>query len=394
MTASTGLYQVFRWVKYLTYALLSLNIWLFFSEELNSARFAIETGEEVALGVQLFSATLDTLAWVILLLLFELETAVIPDERLRGKIRFGIHGVRMLCTAAIVMAFLGYFGEWLTLLPSELLSGDACSRVTESWSVMIKLDDFMPLTAENCGQFGADTRIVLGLDQVMASPAGLLEGQRLALVDVINSAAWILVVILLEIEVRVLTRWGGASMPLSQVATFAKAVLYATLVAAAIYWGFKGDFLDFWDAALWLFAFVFIELNVFEWQQELRDQTSETPVSAELDLLAEVEVVVPQLLAQPQHLESLLCPPSLLRFERFFGDGLRKVHRFEVIVFQFAQSGIKQLFAWALGRDRCVSLTHKSPPDDFEQKTSTVAGWRHQSAEVTALQEIFWTEQV
>ena len=277
MTASTGLYQVFRWVKYLTYALLSLNIWLFFSEELNSARFAIETGEEVALGVQLFSATLDTLAWVILLLLFELETAVIPDERFRGMIRFGIHGVRMVCTAAIVMAFLGYFGEWLTLLPSELLSGDACSRVTEGWSVMTKLDDFMPLTAENCGQFGADTRIVTGLDQVMASPAGLLEGQRLALVDVINSAAWILVVILLEIEVRVLTRWGGASMPLSQAATFAKVVLYATLVAAAIYWGFKGDFLDFWDAALWLFAFVFIELNVFEWQQELRDQTSETP---------------------------------------------------------------------------------------------------------------------
>ena len=265
MTASTGLYQVFRWVKYLTYALLSLNIWLFFSEELNSARFAIETGEEVALGVQLFSATLDTLAWVILLLLFELETAVIPDERLRGTIRFGIHGVRMLCTAAIVIAFLGYFGEWLTLLPSELLSGDACSRVTESWSVMTKLDDFI------------DTRIVTGLDQVMASPAGLLEGQRLALVDVINSAAWILVVILLEIEVRVLTRWGGASMPLSQVATFAKAVLYATLVAAAIYWGFKGDLLDFWDAALWLFAFVFIELNVFEWQQELRDQTGEAP---------------------------------------------------------------------------------------------------------------------
>ena len=52
-----------------------------------------------------------------------------------------------------------------------------------------------------------------------------------------------------------------------------KVVLYATLVVAAIYWGFKGDFLDFWDAALWLFAFVFIELNVFEWQQEIRDQT-------------------------------------------------------------------------------------------------------------------------
>ena len=62
--------------------------------------------------------------------------------------------------------------------------------------------------------------------------------------DVINSAAWILVVILLEIEVRVLTRWGGASRPDGRaVANSFKVVLYATLVVAAIYWGFKGDFL-------------------------------------------------------------------------------------------------------------------------------------------------------
>lgn len=273
MNSALG-YQIFRWVKYLTYALLSLNIWLFLAEEIDSARFAIATGEEVAMGIQLFSATLDTLAWVILLLLFELETAVIPDERLRGPLRYGIHGVRMLCMLAIVMAFLGYFGEWRTLLPSELLMGDACARVSESWSYMVKLDDFVPLTAENCSQFGADTRLVSGLDSVIASPAGLLEGQRLALVDVINSAAWILVVILLEIEVRLLTRWGGGSRPMDRVANSLKIILYGTLVVAAVYWGFKGDFLDFWDAALWLFAFVFIELNVFEWQQEIRDQAS------------------------------------------------------------------------------------------------------------------------
>ena len=266
-------YQIFRWVKYLTYALLSLNIWLFLAEEIDSARFAIASGEDVVMGVQLFSATLDTLAWVILLLLFELETAVIPDDRLKGPLRFAIHGVRMLCTAAIVMAFLGYFGEWRTLLPSELLAGEACARVAEGWSYMVKLDDFVPLTAENCGQFGGDTRLVTGLDGVIASPAGLLEGQRLALVDVINSAAWILVVILLEIEVRLLTRWGGGSRPMARLANSLKVLLYTTLVVAAIYWGFKGDFLDFWDAALWLFAFVFIELNVFEWQQEIRDQT-------------------------------------------------------------------------------------------------------------------------
>ena len=267
-------FSLFRWVKYATYLLLSLNVWFFFVEEMDSARFAVASGEAVATGIQLFSATLDTVAWVILLLLFELETAVIPDHRLQGRLRFAIHGVRFVCTAAIVMAFLGYVGEWRTLLPSEALLGDVCARVAENWSVMIKLDDFVPLSLENCGQLAGDTRLVYGLDHVIASPAGLLEGQRLALVDVVNSAAWILVVILLEIEVRVLTRWGPASKTAARIANSLKAVLYTTLVVAAVYWGFKGDFLDFWDAALWLFAFVFIELNVFEWQQEIRERSS------------------------------------------------------------------------------------------------------------------------
>lgn len=266
-------FSLFPWVKYATYLLLSMNVWFFFTEELDSARFALASDDAMATGIQLFSATLDTVAWVILLLLFELETAVIPDHRLQGRLRLAIHGVRFLCTAAIVMAFLGYVGEWQTLLHSDPLGSDACARVSEGWSVMIKLDDFVPLSLENCGQLAADTRLVSGLEHVVASPAGLLEGQRLALVDVVNSAAWILVVILLEIEVRVLTRWGAASRPAAQITNTFKMMLYTTLVVAAVYWGFKGDFLDFWDAALWLFAFVFIELNVFEWQQEIRDRS-------------------------------------------------------------------------------------------------------------------------
>jgi hypothetical protein len=47
-----------------------------------------------------------------------------------------------------------------------------------------------------------------------------------------------------------------------------KVLLYGILFAAAVYWGFEGDFLDFWDAFLWLFAFFFIEQNLFAWQAE------------------------------------------------------------------------------------------------------------------------------
>ena len=88
--------------------------------------------------------------------------------------------------------------------------------------------------------------------------------------DVINSAVWLLVVLLLEVDVRLQERglYEGLALTLS---TGAKVILYSLLLLAAIYWGLKGDFVDFWDALLWLVAFVFIELNVFEWRQEEKE---------------------------------------------------------------------------------------------------------------------------
>jgi hypothetical protein len=47
-----------------------------------------------------------------------------------------------------------------------------------------------------------------------------------------------------------------------------KNVLYSILLFAAIYWGIFGDFLEFWDAFLWIVAFVFIEMNLFDWKKE------------------------------------------------------------------------------------------------------------------------------
>ena len=85
---------------------------------------------------------------------------------------------------------------------------------------------------------------------------------------------WLLVVLILEIDVRLQEhdRFEGLALKLSN---FFKVLLYSTLFYAAVYWGIKGDFVDFWDAFLWLIAFVFIELNVFEWRQEAIEEAEQ-----------------------------------------------------------------------------------------------------------------------
>jgi len=91
------------------------------------------------------------------------------------------------------------------------------------------------------------------------------------MVDIINSTDWIIIVLILEFDVylQLHNKLEGKVYKISQII---KAVLYSVLFINAIYWGFKGDFVDFWDAVLWILAFFFIEMNIFQWHEEKEEE--------------------------------------------------------------------------------------------------------------------------
>lgn len=269
-------YRLFKAVKYLVYLLLGLNVYLFLQEDLGTLAVTFAEGIEPGELIQAFSATIDTAVWVILLLMFELETAVLKDANIRGWVKWGLHGLRGLCYIALVYALYGYWQEVATLYQvSPLAVADACSLLGGDYSVMVGLDDYLPLDAIKCAALGAPVYTVADFN-VLVDGETLRSAQILAWVDVINAADWLLVVLVLEVEVRLQLR-GYLSDRIMNATKFLKLVIYAILFLCAAYWAYAGDFLDFYDAALWLFAFIFIELNVFEWQYET---VSEHPVAA------------------------------------------------------------------------------------------------------------------
>jgi hypothetical protein len=264
---SSNRHRVFTAVKYLTYALLSVNIYLFLQQELTALEYTFADGIEPSQIIQSFAATIDTGSWVVLLLLFELETSVLDDSQIKGATKWLLHGVRGICYIAIGYAFTGYYAELVALYNVTLLpSFDPCVAVAQNLSILVTLDEYVPLDASNCAAMSAEVVRLNGFDIIADAPA-LQLARRLAWTDILNSAAWILVVIVLEIEVRLQLR-GNLSDKIMDSTKFVKLALYSTLFCAALYWGYAGEFLDFWDACLWLFAFIFIELNVFEWQNE------------------------------------------------------------------------------------------------------------------------------
>lgn len=274
--SSSRLYQLF---KYAVYVLLTFNIYLFFAEEHAAAELQFANGIDVLDIIEAYSATIDTLAWVVLLLMFELETWVLEDEQFTRRVAWSLHGLRALCYIFIVYAFYGYIANLQFVLDIVPLAGvnELCALAAEGWSYAVTLDEYASITAANCHSWSdADTFLRFGDLPAVVDPAGLTEIVRLAWVDVINSAVWLLVVLVLEADVRLQehSRLEGAVLWVSNAAKF---VLYAMLLLAAVYWGLKGDFVDFWDAFLWLIAFIFIELNVFSWRAAEHAMESGSP---------------------------------------------------------------------------------------------------------------------
>jgi hypothetical protein len=266
---------LFQYFKYAVYALLTLNIYLFFDLEWEGASVRFADGVVLADTIEAFAATIDTAAWVLLLLMFELETYILEDKQFTPRVSISLHALRAISYAFIVYAFYGYIIKLIFLLGATPLAGisDLCALVADKWSYAVDFDEYELLTLDNCAAMSTATEFLQfrGLTAA-ADRADYVDIVRLAWVDVINAAVWLLIVVVLEIDVRLQERGRLKGIALRLSAT-AKYILYPTLLLAAIYWGFKGDFVDFWDAFLWLVAFVFIELNVIEWRQESLEES-------------------------------------------------------------------------------------------------------------------------
>jgi len=261
-------FRLFKAAKYLVYLLLSFNIYLFLQEELAALSFTFADGIRPGQLIQAFSATIDTTAWVVLLLMFELETAALDDRKIHGLVKWGLHGLRGICYIALLYAFTGYYQELVTLYQLSPLAGvDPCALAGGDFSLLVDLDEYLPLDALNCVPLQGQEVYRIADFNILADADTLQSAQWLAWVDFINAADWLLVVVVLEVEVRLQLR-GDLSDQVMNATKVLKLLIYAVLFLCAGYWGYAGDFLDFWDASLWLFAFIFIELNVFEWQYE------------------------------------------------------------------------------------------------------------------------------
>ena len=271
--------QWFQWSKYLIYALLFANIFAFFAEELAAADHMLKGDWTLGLFIETFPATIDTVAWVALLLMFELETRHLNPQIMTVAVKRTLLIARVLCYALILSAFGGYTEKLVEIDSTRAIdAAEFCSDVNPDFKLRRGLDDFEMVGEEIC----RNDRVLRRHDEQrwVATIEDYERFKGLAWIDVLNAAAWLVIVAMLEFEVRTGLK-ARASRRSVNALNAIKGMLYLGLVGFAIYWGIDGEPIDFWDAFLWIVAFVYIERNLFiPWEDAaLSTEPSSAPQS-------------------------------------------------------------------------------------------------------------------
>jgi hypothetical protein len=266
----------FRLFKILIFAILMLNLFYYLYEDVTAYLYLAEDSSFMD-AVESFAVTIDYVAWMVLIVLFEMETTAQAKDQFKGARKWVIAGLTAACYAVLVYAAYGYalgLAETFDFEPIE--SASVCDLTTQSYALLTEEGRPIELAQENCGAFAGEEVLKSPADKLIASRTNLLAIRRLGWVDVINAAAWLLVVLVFQIELSLelakkLTRHRLSILMAS------KGAAYLGLLGCAIYWTIYSAFIDSWDAWVWLIAFVLIDLNLLG-----LDESQQPPVSGEV----------------------------------------------------------------------------------------------------------------
>lgn len=259
--------RAFLAFKYTIFLLLIVNAFYFYFDAADSAEFVYQDGFAWSDIIVLYSSAIDSAAWILLLFIFELETFILEDEKLRGRVWAVLSTLSAACYAVILYSFYGYVSSLGVPAGFAAYSGaDPCTLLAQGASFVISNEDYVPLTAAHCTTLAEGAFYNQSLN-MFATPERFDVLNRLVWLDVVNAGVWIVIVAILQLEVTFdSSRWVGSKFYAAY--KYFKIVLYGVLAVDAYYWLRLGDPWGAWDAFLWLVAFVFIELNVLTYQDE------------------------------------------------------------------------------------------------------------------------------
>lgn len=258
-------------IKVVVYGLLLVNFGLYLVEDIAISAHTLRNGGTWLDYTAAFAVSLDVLAWLTLLALFELETYLLSDDAFTPRRIKAMHGIRIVCYLFLAHTLLAYAnaGKDLIGLTPIQETESLCQLVERDISFGFNLE-YTELNLENCIELSPATEFYLiENDSVVTDAQGLQIERELVWLDLVEAVTWLVILLCMEVIVRLQDR-GTTRGVLIRSASGIKLFLYLLLWGAAAYWIYRGHYMYAWDEALWILGFFAIEMNISDWKKEIR----------------------------------------------------------------------------------------------------------------------------
>jgi hypothetical protein len=253
--------SAFRTFKIVIFWVLMVNLLYYLYEDV-TAYLYLAPGSTLFDTLEAFAVSIDYIAWMVLIVLFEMETSAQSKDLFTGTRKWVIAGLTAACYVVLIYAAYGYAAGLADTYHFEPIENrSACYFANTNFAFMTESARPVELTDTNCGDLKGETLFKFPSDNVIATESVLPALRKLGWIDIFNSNAWLLVVLLFQIELSLEQAKKLTKRRLMMVMAW-KSLAYLVLLVCAIYWTIYSAFIDSWDAWLWLIAFILIDLNM------------------------------------------------------------------------------------------------------------------------------------
>ena len=265
-------------IKLIVYSSLLVNFVFYIGDDLEIASHTLYEGSTFLEKTRAFATTIDLSAWFVLLLLLELETYWLSDDALSRMGWMSMHGVRALCIlflAHTLYAWAVNLNDIYSAIPVEGVNS-LCQLVEAEKSYTNNLV-YTEINPENCSSLSSANQFYL-IDPptyfIVQDAAAMVIEKELAWADMIEAVAWVLIILIIEVIIRIQDKNISASKALVALLRL-KTLLFICLWMVALYWGYRGHYLFVWDEFMWIAGFYVIDMNLTKWREEIDSDKSQ-----------------------------------------------------------------------------------------------------------------------
>lgn len=270
-------------VKIVVYTLVIVNFFYYIWDDWVIASYTMREGGSFLEWTSAFAVSIDEVAWIVLLFLFELETYALSDDAFtRGRVML-MHVARVICYAFLAHTLYAYGNTVYDLMMAPVVEGvsDLCALIAPDVSFVFNLD-YTDLDLTNCVEITTATQFFYTEYPsllVVTDAEGLMIEQQLAWIDLAEAFVWLIILLTIEVVIRLQDRGISGSAMISNL-NRSKIFLYGLLWGATFYWIYRGHYVYAWDEFVWIAGFAAIEMNMATWRQQIIESDAAAQAAA------------------------------------------------------------------------------------------------------------------